>query len=69
MRPQAISKTGLSDAKTFKVRPDGDVGAPHRRRSWAVPLAIAAIPLSLLFAWAFLHLILVLVFANQPISH
>ncbi|SDG57360.1 hypothetical protein [Paraburkholderia phenazinium] len=69
MQPQAIANTGLSDAKAFTHRPGEGAGEPRRRQGWIVPLAIAAIPLSLLFVWGFLHLILMLVFANQAIAH
>ena len=36
---------------------------------WQIALAIAAIPLSLLFAWGFLHLLLVLLFPPATPAH
>jgi hypothetical protein len=36
---------------------------------WSRLIAIAAVPLSLLFAWGFLHLIVVLIFSGPRAGH
>ncbi|PQV46627.1 hypothetical protein [Paraburkholderia sp. BL21I4N1] len=69
MRTQTTVHAGLRDAKAM-TRPMGEeTNTPPRRSHWITLLAIATIPLSMLFVWGFLHLILVLVFPGPVIAH
>lgn len=69
MQTQTTVHAGLRDAKAM-TRPAGEeTTAPRHRSRWIMLLAIATIPLSMLFVWGFLHLILVLVFPRPAIAH
>lgn len=69
MRRQMYVQTGLSDAKEFAHRTGEKVDAPRLRKRQIMLLSVGVISLSLLFAWGFIHLILILVFPNPPIAH
>ncbi|NYH20000.1 hypothetical protein [Paraburkholderia bryophila] len=69
MRTQTTVHAGLRDAKAM-TRPTGEETNTSRLRPrWVALLAITVIPLSMLFVWGFLHLILVLVFPRPVIAH
>lgn len=69
MRSQATIHTMLRDVKALTRRTVEEVDARGFRKRWNMLIVIAAVPLSLLFAWGFLHLILVLIFPGPRIGH
>jgi|GEM_PF-2592097 len=62
MRREVTIQRGLLDAKALTHRSDDVDSPPRYRKRWLMLLALGTIPLSLLFVWGFLHLILILVF-------
>jgi hypothetical protein len=59
----------LRDVKLLVHPPPDEVATQKLSGRWILFLAIAAIPMSLLFAWGFLHLLLVLVFPKVSALH
>jgi hypothetical protein len=69
MRSQATIRAALRDVKalTHRTVDEADVRASWMR--WNRLIVIAAVPVSLLFAWGFLHLIVELIFAGPRVGH
>lgn len=63
---------GLGDLKGLvRTQPVGeDAPTPGRRVfRWTLRAAVAGLVAAILFAWGFLHVVLVLMFAPGPIHH
>jgi hypothetical protein len=69
MRSLATIHTVLRDVKALTRRTVEETDARGFRERWNRLIVVAALPLSLLFAWGFLHLILVLIFPGAPVGH
>ena len=69
MRSQATIHTVLRDVKARTRRTVEETDARGFRKRWNRLIVVATVPLSFLFAWGFLHLILVLIFPGPRIGH
>ena len=69
MPTRTTTRASLRDAKAFVYRSHDEAGVEHPQKRWIVPLAVAAIPLSLPFGWGVLHLMLVLEFPRPANTH
>jgi hypothetical protein len=68
MRSQATIHTALQDVKALTRRTIEEADVRGFGKRWNKLIVIAAVPLSLLFAWAFLHLIVVLIFSGPGVG-
>ncbi|WP_413214699.1 hypothetical protein [Paraburkholderia kururiensis] len=63
---------GIGDVKRLMVQRSGrpvEPGSRRTRQQWTPFTAIAALIASVLFTWAFLHVILSYVFAADQVRH
>ncbi len=68
MRSQATIQASLRDVKALMRRTVDGAGARGSWIRWNRLIVIAAVPLSLLFAWGFLHLIVALIFSAPGVG-
>lgn len=68
MRSQATIHAALRDLKALTRRTIDETELRDYRTRWNGLIVIAAVPLSLLFAWGFLHLVVALIFSGPGVA-